>query len=116
MARYNCSYLVQSSLGELESLLKQLLQSCDFDVIYNTNDYMMAREVPGKVNFSKLVTVEVLIDNTTATKNEIQFSLVVKNDELPLQSNNHCHQLFTRIKEVVASDYQWKMVESSLIK
>jgi len=29
---------------------------------------MMAREIPGQVSYTKLVTVEVLIDKTTALK------------------------------------------------
>ncbi|WP_013324001.1 hypothetical protein [Gloeothece verrucosa] len=112
MARYTCSYIVKTSLGQLEALLKELLTGCDFEVTYHTQDYMMAREMPGKVPFSKLVTVEVLIDSTTATPSQVQLSLVVKNDELPLQRDNHCSQLFNGVQEVIAQDYQWQLVES----
>lgn len=112
MARYTCSYIVKTSLRELETLLKQLLKDCDFEVTYHTLDYMMAREIPGKVPFVKLVTVEVLIDSTTATKNQVQLSLVVKNDELPLQINNHCRQLFDGVQQVIAQDYKWQLIES----
>jgi hypothetical protein len=112
MARYICSYLVPTSLKDLESLLKQLLQNCDFDLIHHIPDYIMGREKPGKVAFGKLVTVEILIDSTTATKDQIQVNLVVKNDELPLQTNNHCHQLFGDLQQAIAQDYQWQMVES----
>ncbi|ACK71565.1 conserved hypothetical protein [Gloeothece citriformis PCC 7424] len=112
MARYTCSYRVKTSLTDLETLLKQLLKDCDFEVTYHTLDYMMAREIPGKVPFGKLVTVEVLIDSTTATKNQVQLSLVVKNDELPLQLDNHCRKLFEGIQQVIAKNYQWQLVES----
>lgn len=112
MARYTCSYIVKTSLKEVETLLNELLKACDFEVIYHTLDYMMAREIPGKVPFAKLVTVEALIDSTTATKNEVQLSLVVKNDELPLQINNHCRQLFEGVQQVIADDYNWQLVES----
>lgn len=112
MARYMCSYIVPSPLEDLESVLKQLLQSCDFEVIYNISDYMMGREKLGQVAFSKLVTAEILIDSSTATKDGVQVSLVVKNDELPLQADNHCHQLFARMQEAIARDYQWQKMES----
>ena len=112
MARYTCSYIVKTSLKELETLLKDMLKTCEFEVMYHTPDYMMAREIPGKVPFSKLVTVEALIDSTTATKNEVQVSLVVKNDELPLQLDNHCRQLFEGEQGVITKDYQWQLVES----
>ncbi len=39
---------------------------------------MMAREIPGHVSFTKLVTVEVLIDRTTATATETHINLVFK--------------------------------------
>jgi hypothetical protein len=35
----------------------------------------MAREIPGKTAFSKLVTVEVLIDKSTATQTESRLVL-----------------------------------------
>jgi len=44
-------------------LLVEFLQSCYLEIIYD--DYMMAREIPGQVSYTKLVTVEVLIDKTT---------------------------------------------------
>jgi uncharacterized protein (DUF2344 family) len=70
----------------------------------------MGREIPGKVNFSKLVTVEVLIDSTTAREKEVQVNLVVKNDELPLQTNNHCSQIFERLQQMLSEDHQWQLI------
>ena len=110
MARYLCSYLVKVSLGELKPLLDKLLENCQFETIYQTLDYIMAREIPGKINFSKLVTVEVLIDSTTAREQEVQVNLVVKNDELPLQTNNHCRQIFEKLQQVLGEDHQWKLI------
>jgi hypothetical protein len=110
MARYTCSYVVKVGLDQLKPLLSEILQSCRFEVIYHTMDYMMAKEIPGEISFSKLVTVEILIDNTTAKKNEVQVNLVVKNDELPLQLDNHCSQLFNRIKELLSKHQQWELV------
>jgi len=110
MARYICSYLVKVPSNELKPLLDEVLHHCQFEVIYQTLDYMMAREIPGKVNFSKLVTVEVLIDSTTAREKEVQVNLVVKNDELPLQTNNHCRQIFERLQQVLSEDHQWQLI------
>ena len=61
----------------------------------------MAREVPGKMPFAKLVVVEILIDKSTATETESKMSVVVKNEELPLQTDNHCRQLFIYVKEAI---------------
>lgn len=112
MARYPCSYLIPVSLEQLQPLLSEALLTCNFEVIYHTPDYMMAREIPGKVSFSKLVTVEVLIDSTTATKNEVQVNLVIKNDELPLQIDNHCRQMFDLVQQSIAKNYPWQLVEN----
>lgn len=110
MARYICSYLAQVTLDELKPLLNEILSSCQFEVIYQTLDYMMAREIPGRINFAKLVTVEVLIDSTTAKDKEVQVNLVVKNDELPLQTNNHCHQIFERLQQILDEDSHWQLI------
>ncbi len=112
MARYTCSYLVNNPLEQLQGLLSQTLRACNFEVIYHTPDYMMAKEIPGRTSFARLVAVEVLIDSTTATNNEVQINLVVKNDELPLQLDNHCRQLFDQVQTVIAKNHQWQLLEN----
>ena len=99
MARYTCSFIISIHFEQLQPLLVELLQDCGLNVMYYTSDYIMAREVPGSVPFSKLVTVEALIDKSTATETETRMSIVMKNEELPLQVENHCRQLFEYIKE-----------------
>ena len=94
MARYTCSYLVRDSLEQLQSSLSKILQSCNFDILYESNDYIMAQESPGQVGFAKLVTVEVLIDSVTATDDKLKINFVIKNEELPLQFDNYCRQTF----------------------
>lgn len=111
MARYVCSYKISAPPSEIQNHLRTILQQCDFEVIYNTNDYLMARETPGKITFSKLVTVEALINSTTATEAGVQTSLVIKNEELPLKTDNHCHQLFELMRAAIAKNYQWEMIE-----
>ncbi|NJL81904.1 MAG: hypothetical protein HC890_00965 [Chloroflexaceae bacterium] len=111
MARYTCSYIANVPFEKLQTVLSELLRTCNFDIIYRISDYMMAREIPGKVNFAKLVTVEVLIDHTTATAEQVQVNFVVKNEELPLQLDNHCRQMFDRVKDLLAQDSHWKVLE-----
>ena len=112
MARYTCSFTVAVSLDHLQHSLIEVLQSCNFDIIYDTGDYLMAREIPGRIAFAKLVTVEVLIDKSTATSQEVRMNFVIKNEELPLQVDNHCRQMFELVQQAVAANRHWQLVES----
>jgi len=112
MARYTCSFIVSVPIDHLQPLLIDLLQDCELDVQYYTADYIMAREVPGNVSFSKLVVVEVLIDKSTATTTETRLSIVIKNEELPLQLNNHCRQMFEFVKQAIENSRNWHLIES----
>jgi hypothetical protein len=110
MARYICRFLVHDSPTNLKEPLRELIQSCNFELIYEIEDYLMGREIPGNVAFSKLATVEVLLDTTTATDNQVQLSFVVKNEELPLQLNNHCKQLFDLLCRSIDEKYDWRVL------
>lgn len=112
MARYTCSYTIAVPPERLQELLVELLQACNLEIIYAITDYMMGREIPGKVSFTKLVTVEVLIDRTTATDKETRINLVIKNEELPLQINNHCYKMFDLVTQAIAENRNWQLVES----
>ncbi|GAC1465063.1 MAG: hypothetical protein NVS2B14_12250 [Chamaesiphon sp.] len=112
MARYTCSFVVAIPLEHLHQVLIEMLQSCNFDIIYDTADYMMAREIPGHVPFAKLVTVEVLIDRTTATDTDVRINFVIKNEELPLQFENHCRQMFDIVQQAVTLSRHWQIVEN----
>lgn len=112
MARYICSFTVAVPLDRLQQLLIEVLQSCNFDIIYDTGDYLMAREIPGNLAFAKLVTVEALIDKSTATAEEVRMSFVIKNEELPLQVDNHCRQMFDVVQQAIVENRQWHLVES----
>lgn len=114
MARYTCSYIARIPFEKIQPSLSEILQACDFNIAYQISDYMMAQEVRGKVSFSKLVRVEVLIDTTTATDEEVQVNLVVKNEELPLQVNNHCRQMFDLIQKTIAEDRHWQLEEDAI--
>ncbi|BAY96853.1 hypothetical protein NIES37_07900 [Tolypothrix tenuis PCC 7101] len=112
MARYTCSFIVSVPVEHLQPLLVDLLQDCELDIQYYTGDYIMAREIPGTVSFSKMVKVEVLIDKSTATETETRMSIVVKNEELPLQLDNHCRQMFEFLKQAIEHSRHWHLIES----
>lgn len=82
------------------------------ETIYEIDDYVMSREIPGQVPFAKLVTAEVLIDITNATKDAVTLSFVVKNEELPLNSNNHCHQMFDLLRLAIEQHKGWLPIPS----
>jgi len=111
MARYTCSFTVAGSLETLQQALVETLESCNFEIIYDTGDYVMARERPGRVAFARLVTLEALIDKTTATLEGVGVNFVVKNEELPLQVNNHCRQMYDRLMENLVSQETLQLIE-----
>ncbi len=111
MARYTCSYTLSVPLPSLPQYLVEVLESCNFNIIYQTIDYLMARERPGNVAFSQLVTVEALIDKTTATQDAVRVNLVIKNEELPLQTQNHCQQVFENVRKAISECNSWRLVE-----
>ncbi|NJO39815.1 MAG: hypothetical protein HC769_01125 [Cyanobacteria bacterium CRU_2_1] len=113
MARYTSLFKVAVSLDRFRQLLTDILHSCSLDVIYSSEDYLVAREVPGHVSYAKLVTVEVLIEQSTAKEAEVQMNFVVKNEELPLHSNNHCRQVFNLVNRAIAENRQWHLIESA---
>ncbi|WP_193196006.1 hypothetical protein [Nostoc sp. MG11] len=112
MARYTCSFIVSVPVNHLQPLLVELLQDCEFDIQYYMGDYIMAREIPGSASFSKLVKVEVLVDKSTATETETRMSIVIKNEELPLQLDNHCRQMFEFVKQAIENSRHWHLIES----
>lgn len=113
MARYTSLFTVAVPFDKFRQLLTDILSSCRLDIIYTSEDYLVAREVPGQVSFAKLVTVEVLIDRFLTTETEVKMSFVVKNEELPLRNNNHCQQMFDLINQAVTDNRQWHLVESA---
>jgi hypothetical protein len=112
MARYTSLFTISISLDSLQHVLADLLESCHLDIIYDTGDYLMAREVPGRVAFAKLVTVEVLIDRFQSTSDEVRMNFVVKNEELPLKTDNHCRQMFNLVNQAITENRQWHLIES----
>lgn len=112
MARYTGLFKVATSVSNLQQMLGEILKSCNFNIVYQTEDYLMARECPGHVAYHQLVTVEVLVDKSTATDQEIQLQMVIKNEELPLRVNNHCRHVYTEVSQAIIDAHQWKLIEA----
>lgn len=110
MARYTRSLSVALSLSNCLTQLKAVLESCDLEALFSKEDCIIAREKPGKVPFAKLVTIEVLVDSTRATSNVTNMDVVVKNEELPLQSNNHCFQIFDQFSQAIDQHSGWQVI------
>jgi hypothetical protein len=111
MARYTCSYTVTVPLEEIKDNLKDIFTNCNCSLVYDTADYLMARENQGNIHFSRLVTIEVLPD-VLKEPNHLRLDFVVKNEELPLQLNNHCQQIFNLLQQVIAENYQWELQQN----
>jgi hypothetical protein len=43
---------------------------------------------------------------------ELRMHFVVKNEELPLQLNNHCRQMFDSLLAALLEHDQWHLLES----
>ena len=82
------------------------------DTMYETDDYVMAREIPGQVIFTKLVTSEVSIDVSSTNPDLVKLSFLVKNEELPLNPNNHCRQIFDLLRVAIAHNYDWEAIDN----
>ncbi|HLO47045.1 MAG TPA: hypothetical protein VK211_01255 [Kamptonema sp.] len=112
MARYTGFFIVAVPIERRRQLLIEILVSCNLDIIYDSGDYLMARELPGQISLPQLVTVEVIVDKSINSHSEVRMDLVVNNEELPLQSNNHCRQMFELVSELIINNRQWQLVES----
>lgn len=111
MARYTSFFTIAVRLDKLRQVLPALLKSCNFDIIYDSEDYLVAREIPGGVVFSKLVTVEILIDRLQSTQEAVKMNFVVKNEELPLNADNHCRRMSNLINRTISENPQWRLIE-----
>lgn len=101
MARYTNYLVTVLPTTSLQRSLATVLETCGLNLIYEAPDYLVAKEKPGNVSFSKLATVEVLINPSSTAPTASTVNLVVKNEELPLQTNNHCQQVFEQVNEAI---------------
>lgn len=111
MARLACSFEVSVAIDELPPLLVALLEDLEFDVQYHTDEYIMAREVPGNVSFIDLARVEVLIDKLTAvTESKSRFNIIFQNENPRLEDG--FQQLFNFVKQAIEGSSHWHLLGS----
>jgi hypothetical protein len=113
MARYTHDLTVAVPLSQFYEQVKAVLKACCFEVLYFKEDFVIAREIPGNIPFSRLVTVEILVDSTRATQDITHLNVVVKNEELPLQADNHCYQMYEKLNQAIADNKGWSLVKST---
>ncbi|HIK43675.1 MAG TPA: hypothetical protein IGR64_02190 [Leptolyngbyaceae cyanobacterium M65_K2018_010] len=72
-------------------------------MVYVKDDYFVAKEKPGQVSLSQLTTIEVIISPPNQDFQWAKLNLVVKNEELPLQQDNHCQRVFDAVSQAIGS-------------
>lgn len=113
MARYTQNYIVAVEPCLTRDVIAHILNSCSLSVSYVANDYIMAQEKSNKINFSKLVTVEVLIHQPSSDSSSTKLTCITKNGELPLRLGNHCQEMFELVDRAFNLNSDWKILESS---
>lgn len=111
MARYTNFFTASASAHDLRQSVVQIFQACDLNLVYEAKDYLVAKEKPGQVAYSQLATVEVLINPVPPDQAGTCVNLVVKNEELPLKSNNHCQRVFELVNQVIARTQNWNSLQ-----
>lgn len=91
-----------SSLTQIRQRVADTLASCDLNLVYENEEYLVAKEKPGGVKPGQLATVEVLINPPTVSEPSTRVDLIVQNEELPLKRDNHCYQIFETIHQAIA--------------
>ena len=95
MARYTNFFMTGASSEEINQALVGALETCDLNLIYQDPVCIVAKEKPGRVPFAQLATIELLINPPTADSGGSKIDLVVKNEELPLRTQNHCKEVYS---------------------
>ncbi|MDT9283707.1 hypothetical protein [Limnospira sp. PMC 1298.21] len=112
MARYTAFFVIAINIEDAREILIDIMESCNLDLIYQTPSSVISREAIGQVSIPQLVTVEVVFDTATSTDTETKMTVVFKNEELPLQPDNHCRQMFEFVSEMIINHRQWVLLES----
>ena len=107
MARYTTLFRAVSSLTQIRQRVADTLASCDLNLIYENDEYLVAKEKPGDVKPDLLATVEVLINPPTVAEPAVRVDVIVQNEELPLRRDNHCYQIFEVVNQAIAKTSLW---------
>lgn len=102
MARYTNFFMIDSSPEAISQTLIGVLEACNLTLVYQDSVCMVAKERPGEVSFTQLATIELLISPPTLRSGGSKIDLVVKNEELPLRSQNHCQKIFEQVNQAIS--------------
>lgn len=102
MARYTSLFKAVSSLAHVRQKVADTLASCDLSLIFENEEYLVAKEKPGGVKPDLLTTVEVLINPPTVADPATRIDVIVQNQELPLKKDNHCYQIFETVHQAIS--------------
>jgi len=102
MARYTNFFMTRSPQEAISQSLVSALEACDLNLVYQDPVCIVAKERPGQVAFAQLATIEVLISPPTLESGGSKIDLVVKNEELPLRTQNHCREVFVQVNQAIA--------------
>lgn len=111
MSRYIGWFVLDAPSPNLLPTLAETLRECDLNVVYRSEDYLMAREIPGSVplsRFNRLVTAEILLERYP--NQQVRLQVVAKNEELSLHQHNHCQQVFEKIRTAISNNQNWELV------
>ena len=97
MTRYTDCLSIEGPPEGLFQGMKPLLEDWGFEITHLNQDYLIAREKPGDFPFTRLVTIEL----AAAALGISKVRVVVSNKAMPLQSNNHCYQMFRRVTDAI---------------
>lgn len=101
MARYTNFFMTGASSEEINHALVGALEACNLDLVYQDPVCIVAKEKAGKVPFAQLATIELLISPPTVESGGSKIDLVVKNEELPLRTQNHCKEVFSQVNQAI---------------
>ena len=112
MARYIAIFIIAVKIENLQPIFTEVLSDCGCEILYNQGNYLMAREFPGQVSFSELVTIDITFNRVTNTSENIRLNIVMRNEELPLKLDNHCSQIFDLLIQLILDNSDWEVVKS----
>ena len=106
MARYTATFSIVNHSDHAYQTACNLLKQSGFRLLHESQDYIMGTEKPGRVKFSLLTTAEILIE-VPHNHSSLTLEMLVKNEELPLNANNHCKQVFDHLQSVFLECCEW---------
>ncbi len=113
MARYTGFIIVAiEDFNNLQPVVLGILEELNLEVIHNTGNSILARERASEIPFSELAIAEVTFNLASITQTTIRIDLIVKNNTLPTQKDNHCRQVFDFFIYWAMENSYWQVIES----